>query len=98
VDPSQVLKSDTPVDRIRIERFGKPSVVLARCAGADQKSYEPLFTQGSQVMARYRSLLAVRQTALADLRRLGVGAPAASKPKPGTRKKSAQPAPATSPK
>lgn len=98
VDPSQVLKSDTPVDRIRIERFGKPSVVLARCAGADQKSYEPLFTQGSQVMARYRSLLAVRQTALADLRRLGVGAPAASRSKSSASKKPAQPTLAAPPK
>lgn len=90
-DPAQVLKSDTPVERIRIERFGKPSVVLARCAGADQKNYEPLFTQGSEIMARYRSLLSVRQTALADLRRLGIGVARESPPKPLTKKSSQAP-------
>ena len=76
-NPAQVLQSDTPVDRIRIERFGKTSVVLAQCPGADQSAYQPLFTKASSIMARYRSLLRVRQTAPADLRRLGVGAPAA---------------------
>ncbi|HEV2113758.1 MAG TPA: hypothetical protein VGR50_06380 [Terriglobales bacterium] len=96
-DPSQVLKSDTPVDRIRIERFGKPSVVLARCAGADQKTYEPLFSQGSQVMTRYRTLLGVRQTALADLRRLGIGPSPGPQPRPSAKKKAAQP-PALAPK
>src|SRR5205823_1514013 len=85
-DPSQVLKIDTPVDRIRIERFGKSSVVLARCAAADQKNYDLVFQKGSQVMQRYRTLLAVRQTVPADLRRLGIhseetaGKPALKKP------------------
>ena len=73
-DPSQVLTSDTPVERIRIERFGKPSVVLARCPAADQSAYEPLFQKASQIMARYRSLLDIRQTVPADLHRLGVAA------------------------
>jgi len=97
VDPSQVLKSDSPVDRIRIERFGKPSVVLARCAAADQKTYEPLFSQGSEIMARYRALLAVRQSALPDLRRLGVGTERAARPSAAS-KKAAQPPKAAPPK
>ena len=73
-DPLQALKVDTPVDRVRIERFGKSSVVLARCPTADQKTYQPLFDQGSSVLAHYRSLLGVQQIVPADLRRLGVSA------------------------
>ena len=75
-DPLQVLKVDTPVDRVRIERFGKSSVVLTRCPSADQKTYQPLFDQGSSVLAHYRSILGVQQIVPADLKRLGVGASA----------------------
>ena len=73
-DPLQVLGADTPADRIRLERFGKSSVVLARCPGADQSKYEPLFARASAVLANYRTQLGVKQTVPADLRRLGVGA------------------------
>ncbi|HTC94754.1 MAG TPA: hypothetical protein VK699_15040 [Terriglobales bacterium] len=72
-DPAQVLKSDTPVDRVRIERFGKSSVALARCQGADQHAYDALFQQASGILSRYRAALNVRTTVPADLRRLGVG-------------------------
>ena len=75
-DPLQVLKVDTPVDRVRIERFGKSSVVLTRCPSADQKTYQPLFDQGSSVLAHYRGMLRVQQIVPADLKRLGVGASA----------------------
>ena len=75
-DPLQVLRVDTPVDRVRIERFGKSSVVLTRCPSADQKTYQPLFDQGSSVLAHYRSVLGVQQIVPADLKRLGVGASA----------------------
>ena len=75
-DPLQVLKVDTPVDRVRIERFGKSSVVLTRCPSADQKIYQPLFDQGSSVLAHYRGILGVQQIVPADLKRLGVGASA----------------------
>ena len=75
-DPLQVLKVDTPVDRVRIERFGKSSVVLTRCPSADQKTYQPLFDQGSSVLAHYRGILGVQQIVPADLKRLGVGASA----------------------
>jgi len=75
-DPLQVLKVDTPVDRVRIERFGRSSVVLTRCPSADQKTYQPLFDQGSSVLAHYRGILGVQQIVPADLKRLGVGASA----------------------
>ncbi len=43
---AQVVSAATPPDRIRIERFGKASIVLARCGGVDQSAYEPLFRGG----------------------------------------------------
>jgi hypothetical protein len=63
-----MLGSSTPVSRIRLERFGKPSIVLARCLASpggrppDQSAYEPLFRDASSVMDRYRTLLQARQT------------------------------------
>ena len=93
-DPAQVLKSDTPVDRVRIERYGKSSVALARCPTADQHAYDPLFQEASTILSRYRAALSVRTTVPSDLRRLGVGdkpksSPGAQKEAP---KKGAQPA------
>lgn len=86
-DPAALLKTDTPADRIRLERFGKSSIALARCPSADQTSYQPLFRDGSAVLARYRNALAVRQIVPGDLRRLGTphstASPGASKPKTG---------------
>jgi hypothetical protein len=70
-DPRQVLRTDTPVDRIRVERFGKPSVVLARCPSADQSAYAPLFTEASAILEHYRSILNVRGGVIADLDRVG---------------------------
>jgi hypothetical protein len=60
-----MLGSNTPASRVRLERFGKPSVALARCSAAeggpapDQSAYEPLFRGASDVLANYRRLLAV---------------------------------------
>ncbi len=71
--PESVLASNTPVDRIRIERNGKSSLVLARCPGADQGKYEALFRAGSDVLAKYRSALGVRQTVPGDLARVASG-------------------------
>jgi hypothetical protein len=51
-----MLSSNTPVSRVKLERFGKASVVLARCAGAegnpatDQSVYEPIFHAASSIM------------------------------------------------
>ena len=78
--PAQVLATDTPASRMRIERVGKGSIGLARCPGADQSAYEPLFQSASRVLARYREALGVRRTVPADLVRLGVGKPEPKKP------------------
>jgi hypothetical protein len=73
-----MLSSNTPVSRIKLERFGKPSVVLARCSGADgpardQSAYEPLFRTASSIMNRYRDGLGVRRMIPGELARLGWG-------------------------
>lgn len=65
---ASMLATNTPVDRIKLERFGKPSVVLARCSGSeggpapDQSAYEPLFRQASNIMGEYRGVLGARRT------------------------------------
>ena len=62
-----MLGSNTPASRVRLERFGKASVALARCLGAeggpvpDQSAYEPLFRSASGVLANYRALLSVKK-------------------------------------
>ena len=68
-----MVAANTPASRIRLERFGKSSVALARCAGSeneaspDQSAYEPLFRSASQVLANYRSLLGASHTVSAEL-------------------------------
>jgi hypothetical protein len=84
--PAQVLATDTPASRMRIERVGKGSIGLARCQGADQSAYEPLFQSASRVMERYRQALGVRRTVLGDLERLGTGKPASRKTSTGSKK------------
>ena len=80
-DTRTVLIADTPVDRIKLERFGKSSVVLARCENVDQSAYQPLFTQASEALARYRAALGARRIIPRELAALGVGAgKTASKP------------------
>ena len=64
-----VLAADTPVSHIRIERFGKPSLVLARCGNVDQTAYEPLFGAASQIMAAYRARLDAKQIVPSELGR-----------------------------
>src|SRR5712671_793976 len=87
--PAAMLSTNTPVSRIKLERFGKPSVVLARCAGAegpatDQIAYEPIFKAASNIMSRYRDELGVRRMVPQELARLGWGTTA----KAGVLKKS----------
>jgi hypothetical protein len=67
--PATVLAADTPVSHIRIERFGKPSLVLARCPNVDQTAYEPLFRTASQIMAAYRARLDAKQIVPSELGR-----------------------------
>lgn len=68
--PAQVVKLDTPPDRIRIERFGKSSIVLARCGAVDQSSYEPIFAAAREILEKYRVAMAVRTVIPAELARL----------------------------
>ena len=80
--PAAMLSSNTPVSRIKLERFGKSSVVLARCSGTaegpapDQNAYEPIFRNASSIMSRYREGLGVKRMVPQELAHLGVGTPA----------------------
>lgn len=84
--PASMLATNTPAGRIKLERFGKSSVVLARCPGTegnpppDQSAYEPLFQSATAIVTNYRSLLAARQTVPAELSR--ISQMEAVKPKP----------------
>ncbi len=91
-----MVGANTPASRIRLERFGKSSIALARCSGSengpppDQSAYEPLFRSASEVLANYRTLLGVRRTVPAELAQIpGAGPKEAVKPKstkPGAKK------------
>ena len=94
--PASMLSTSTPAARIKLERFGKSSVVLARCPGAggnpppDQSAYEPLFQSATAIVTNYRNLLAARSTVPAELARIStVGA---TKSKPATKPAAAKPA------
>jgi len=64
--PQAMLTANTPASRVRLERFGKSSIALARCQAGeggpapDQSAYEPLFRAASQVLTNYRGLLGVK--------------------------------------
>ena len=85
-DAKSVLITDTPVNRVKLERFGKSSVVLARCAAADQTKYEPLFRQASQILANYRAAMGIKRLVPRELAMLGPINPPA-KPTPAAKKK-----------
>ncbi len=68
--PAEVVKVETPPDRIRIERFGKASIVLARCGGIDQSAYEPLFQAAAGILQKYRTAMAVKTVVPAELAHL----------------------------
>jgi hypothetical protein len=87
VSPGVMLGANTPASRVRLERFGKSSVALVRCAAPesgpapDQSAYEPLFRAASDVLANYRRLLGADAVVPAELGKLSPGAKAAaSKP------------------
>jgi hypothetical protein len=73
---SAMLAAGTPAGRIKLERFGKSSVVLARCSGAnggpapDQSVYAPLFSSASSILTDYRGLLATRTLIPEELARM----------------------------
>jgi hypothetical protein len=72
-----MLGANTPVNRIRLERFGKPSIALARCQASeagpapDQSAYEPLFRGASDVLENYRGLLGVKAVVPEELAKIG---------------------------
>jgi hypothetical protein len=84
-----MLSTSTPVSRVKLERFGKSSVVLARCGGddgnpaTDQSVYEPIFHVASAIMERYRDALGARKMVPQELARLGVGRAAKTTTKAG---------------
>lgn len=71
-----MLAVNTPVARMRLERFGKPSVALARCQDTalgpapNQTAYEPLFRGASEVLANYRGLLGVKKIVPEELAKI----------------------------
>jgi hypothetical protein len=88
--PAAMLSSNTPVSRVKLERFGEPSVVLARCSGSegpavDQSVYMPIFQAASSIMSRYRVGLGASRMVPQELARLGWGTTA---PKAGGARKS----------
>ena len=76
--PEAMLASDTPVARVKLERFGKSSIVLARCLASegspapDQSAYDPLFQSASSVISNYRRLLAAEQVVPEELAKVTV--------------------------
>lgn len=76
--PGAMLSTSTPVSRIKLERFGKSSIVLARCSASegatppDQSAYEPIFKSASSIMNRYRDGLGVRRMVPQELARVGL--------------------------
>jgi hypothetical protein len=74
-----MLTASTPAGRVKLERFGKSSVVLARCSGSnggpapDQSAYEPLFSSASSILSDYRGVLDARKLIPAELARIGTG-------------------------
>ena len=84
---SAMLNSATPVSRIKLERFGKPSIVLARCSSfetgqpVDQSKYEPLFASATATLSNYRRLLGATTLVPEELAQLARrGTRPASKP------------------
>jgi hypothetical protein len=67
VKPASALDADTPASHIKLERFGKASIALARCENRDQSAYEPLFAQATKLIAQYRKALGLRTMFRNDL-------------------------------
>ena len=89
--PATMLSTNTPASRIRLERFGKSSIVLARCPGVegspapDQSAYEPLFQSATSIVSSYRGLLGARHTIPDELFRVAAittGKPSGTTKKP----------------
>ena len=93
--PASVLDTDTPATHIKLERFGKTAIALARCENGDQSAYEPLFTEASQLIAQYRKTLGLRTAFRSDLTWLSAAETsgrAAKTTKPSSSKAGSKPA------
>jgi hypothetical protein len=83
-----MLTANTPVSRVRLERFGKSSVALARCLATedhpapDQSAYEPLFHSASDVLANYRNLLGAKTLVPEELAKISGESKPKATPKP----------------
>jgi hypothetical protein len=83
-----MLTANTPVSRVRLERFGKSSVALARClatedhSAPDQSAYEPLFHSASDVLANYRNLLGAKTLVPEELAKISGESKPKATPKP----------------
>ncbi len=88
-----MVAANTPVNRIRLERFGKSSIALARCNATengpapDQSAYEPLFRGASEVLNNYRKLLGAGRTVSAELAQIPGPANAKLKTRPAVEPK-----------
>jgi hypothetical protein len=86
--PAAMLSTSTPADRIKLERFGKSSIVLTRCGATesgpapDQSAYEPLFQSASSTVSRYRQILGARQIVPEELESVRAVHPKMPKPLP----------------
>jgi len=84
--PATMLATNTPAGRIKLERFGKSSVVVARCPATegnpvpDQSAYEPLFQSATAIVTNYRNLLGARNTVPGELSRVKSADATNSKP------------------
>ena len=76
---SQAVAVNTPPDRVRVERFGKSSLVLARCAGIDQSAYESIFATAGDILEKSRPAMAVKTIVPAELAHLPGGREPAGK-------------------
>jgi len=78
-----MLGANTPVTRVRLERFGKPSVALVRCQDTamgpapNQSAYEPLFRSASEVLTNYRGLLHVKKVVPEEMSKINADSKAA---------------------
>jgi hypothetical protein len=93
-----MLGSNTPASRVRLERFGKSSVALARCLATeggpapDQSAYEPLFRSASDVLANYRALLGVKIIVPEELAKISGESKAEPKAKTAVKPRETKPA------
>ena len=93
---SAMLTSNNPASHVRLERFGKSSVALARCSetaagpAPDQRAYEPLFRSATEVLANYRGLLGVKAIVPEELAKISGTPKRSSDSKSATGKPPAQ--------